>query len=251
MIKAFFVNWIGAFRDVGRITKAVPLLIVVMAGIEFAQHAVELHLGFFSSDAAVRKAAAMQPLRMAFGWPKMLTLWVAGFLATRYFVTSDVRTALHPSGLALQRYFWVIVFQLIPTVAILYAEPITAWLGLPPGQVMTFRGVFGLAQQLLEPLLFLWFMSAAMGTDAFGPIASAKATRFLYLWALPLMLLTRVPMSLLHQHLNRWPAGQVPTVQWTLLGIDAAVVGVLAMVVPAVQVRIARFIAERRGVELI
>lgn len=120
MIKAFFVNWIGAFRDVGRISKAVPLLIVVMAGIEYAQHVVELHLGFFSSDAAVRKAAAMQPLRMAFGWPKMLTLWVVGFLATRYFVTSDVRTALHPSGLALQRYFGVIVFQLIPTVAILY-----------------------------------------------------------------------------------------------------------------------------------
>lgn len=248
MIRAFFANWAGAFGDGWRMARVLPLLIVAIAGIEFAQHVVELHLGFFSVDPAVRKAASMQPLRMAFGWPKMLTLWAVGFIAMRYCVTGDARAASRPSAIAFRRYAWVVVFQLIPFTAILYAEQILAALGLPAGRVMTFRGVFGLGQQLIEPALMLWFVNAAMGTNAFGPVASARATRWLYFWALVLMFLTRTPMGALHQYLNRWPAGQSAAVQWTLLAIDALVVGVLAVIVPAVQVRIARYVAERRGV---
>lgn len=251
MMKAFFGNWAGAFRDGWAVTRALPLLVVAMAGIEFAQHAVELHLGFFSADLAVRKAAAEEPLRMAFGWPKMLTLYAVAFFATRWFVTRNKRQALRPSPLALRRYAWVVLFQLIPAVAIIYAGPIVAALGLGVAEVTPFRMVFGLAQLLLEPLLFLWFVNAALGTDAYGLLASAKATRWLYVWALLLMFVTRVPVSQLHARLNMWPAGQAPALQWAMLALDALVVGVLAVIVPAVQVRIARYIADRRGLALL
>ena len=251
MTRAFFTNWAGAFRDGWHAARALPLLIVLMFGIEFAQHAVELHLGFFSADAAVRKAAALQPVRMAFGWPKMLILYAVGFVATRWFVTRDARLTLRPDAKALRRYFWVVVFQLIPAAAIIYAGPIVAMLGRQADDVMAFRAIFGLGQQLLEPLLFLWFVNAAMGTDAYGPALSARTTRWLYFWALLLMFVTRVPIAQLHARLNIWSAGRVPALQWSLLALDGLVVGALAVIVPAIQVRIARYIAERRGTGLL
>ncbi len=46
-------------------------------------------------------------------------------------------------------------------------------------------------------------------------------------------------------------AGQVPALQWSLLALDGLVVGALAVIVPAIQVRIARHIAQRRGTGLL
>ncbi|TPG10910.1 hypothetical protein [Sphingomonas oligophenolica] len=251
MIRAFFRSWLGAFRDGWELARVLPLIVLAMMGIEFAQHLVELHLGFFSADAAVRKAASLQPLRMAFGWPKMLVLWAIGLVTIRYCVSGDARSAIRPSTVAMRRYGWVVLFQFIPFTAILYAGPILATVGLPASGLLAFRSVFGLGQQLLEPLLMLWFVNAALGSNGYGPAGSARTTGWLYFWALPLMFVTRVPLGLLHQLLNTWPAGREPIMQWGLLLIDALVVGALAVVLPAVQVRIARFIAERRGMGLL
>jgi hypothetical protein len=245
MIKAFFSNLLGAYRDGWSAARALPWLVALMIGIEFAQHMIELQLGFFSLDPAVRKVAAAAPIRMAFGWPKMLTLYAVGFLVTRYYALGGRRAALRPSRHAFRRYAWVVLFQLIPAAIIIYAEPIAAAAGGTQDHVLPLRAVMGLGQQLLEPLLFLWFVSAAIGNDSDGPISSARTTGWLYLWALPLMFVTRVPLGILHQMLNRWPAGQAPAAQYALLTLDALVVGALAMVLPAVQVRIARYIADR------
>ncbi|CAN5452770.1 hypothetical protein BH10PSE14_BH10PSE14_30450 [soil metagenome] len=251
MIKAFFTNWAGAFRDSWGAARALPILLVLMIGIEAAQHVVELQLGFFSADAAVRKAASLQPLRMAFGWPKMLILYAVGFVATRWFVMRDARAALRPSGMALRRYLWVVSFQLIPAVGTIYAGPIVAWLGRGPEAVATLRAVCGLGQLLLEPLLLLWFVNAAIGTHGYGPIASARTVRWRYPWALLLIFVTRMPVSLLHNGFNHWAAGRPLALQGMMLALDALVVGVLALIVPAIQVRIARYIADRRAVALL
>ncbi len=249
MIKAFFSNWAGAFRDSWGAARALPILLVLMIGIEGAQHVVELQLGFFSPDAAVRKAASLLPVRMAFGWPKMLILYAVGFVAMRWFVTRDARAALRPPGIALRRYLGVVLFQLIPAAGTIYAEPIAAALGRGPEA--TIRAVCGLGQLLLEPLLLLWFVAAAMGATGYGPIASARAVRWYYLWAFLLMFATRIPVAGLHRGFNQWAAGRPLAQQAALLACDALVVGTLALVLPAIQVRIARYIAERRGLALL
>jgi hypothetical protein len=251
MIGNFLKQWRGAFGDAWRVARALPLLVALMVGIEFAQHVIELQLGFFSTDLAVRKLAATQPLRMMFGWPKMAMVYAVGFVVTRYLVTGDAAAAIRPPAAAVRRYAWVVLFQLIPAAVIIYAEPIVAAAGLAADSVMSVRGVFGLAQQLLEPLLLLWFVSAALGSDTYGPVASARATRWLYFWTLLLIFVTRVPLSALHQFLNRWPVGQGAAAQWSLLAADAIVVGVLTLAVSAAQVRGARVIADRRGSSLV
>lgn len=251
MIRALLANWLGAFRDALTLARALPWLIGAMIAIELVQHAVELHLGYFSGDPALHRQAGESALRMAFGWPKMLILYAVGFLAVRWLATHDTGRALRPDARALQRYAGVVLFQLIPAALIIYAPQIVAALDLADTAVLPFRATFGLAQQVIEPLLYLWFVNAALGTDGFGPVASAKTTRWLYFWALVLVLAVRLPLSQLHGRLNLWSAGQPLATQWALLTLDALVVGVLAVAVPAVQLRIARFVADRRGVPLL
>lgn len=255
MTKFFFASWGGAFGDAWRFARALPWLIALMIALEMAQHFIEMRIGFFSPDAAVRHAAGLQPIRMALGWPKMFAVWGLAFFATRYFVLGDARATLRPSPRALRRYAGVVLFQLIPAVLVVYAEPVVAWFGFVPdpksGAVLGLRVVCGLGQQLLEPALLFWFVNAALGTSGFGPLASARVTRWLYLWALLLVFVTRLPFNALHQLLNRWPSGQGPMTLWPLLALDALVVSVMVVTIAAVEVRAARVIAARRGVALL
>ena len=250
MTKAFFANWRGAFADGWAVARAMPWLVAVMMGIEFAQHAVELHLGFFSVDSAVRRAASEEPLRMMFGWPKMLAVYAVAFFATRWLVTRDTRVALRPSARACRNYLGVMLFLAIPAAAMIHARAILPLIGFSEPEVVPFRMIFGLFSLLAEPLLLLWIVNAAMGAEGHGPAASARTTGWLYFYALLLLFVTRVPVAQLHARLNLWPAGQTPAVQWAMFALDALVVGVLTVVVPAIQVRIARLIADRRQVPL-
>lgn len=251
MIKGFFGNWGGAFADGWRFARALPWLVALMIGIEFVQHAIEVNAGFFSADKTVRKAASMDALRLTFGWAKMAVVWALAFFALRHGVTRDPRETLRPSPTALRRYAGVILFQLIPFMAIVHAGQIMKPLGIPQDQLMNFRAVFGLGQQLLEPLLYLWFVNAALGTAAFGPAGSAWATRWLYFWALLLTFVTRFPFNAAHYGLNTWPAGKGAALLWPALALDAVVVVVMVIVAAAVQLRIARYIAARRGLALL
>lgn len=248
MIRTFFTSWGGAFGDTARVFRALPWLIALMAGIELTQHVIEVWIGFFSPDAAVRHAAALQPVRMALGWPKMLMVWSVAFFTMRYLVTQSTATALHPSRLALRRYAGVIVFQFVPTALVIYAEPILKVFGLgSAANVMTLRLVGGLSQLLLEPALLLWFVNAALGTTGYGPVRSARVTGWWHLWALALGLIMRVPFSQAHARLNMVAAGQPDWVLWPMLVLDALVVPVMVVAVAAVQLRAARAIAERSG----
>ncbi len=244
----WLTNWLGALHDGWRAAIALAFVSLSLVAIEFAQHVVEMSLGFFSTDMEVRKAASTEPLRMAFGWPKMAMVWILGFFAVRWLVLGEARAALRPSFAALRQYAWVVLFQLIPVLAIIYAEPITAMLGWGQGAVLPFRALFGLGQQLIEPALCLWIVSAALGSNSHGPIASAKATRWLYLWALPLLFLSRLPFNVLHQFLNRWPVGKEPASQWLLLAVDSLLVVALVTVAAAAQVRVARYVSTSRGI---
>lgn len=246
MIALFLRTWGGAFRNAARLVRALPLLVAVIVALEFAQHAVELRVGFFSPDRAIHVAAADHPLRLALGWPKMIALNLVAFAATRRLLAGEA--PLRPAAEAMRRhYLWVMALELIPAAIIIHAPAIVAALGVGAGSALPLRVTTGLALQLAEPALFLWFANAAAGTRGVGPVASAQATRWLYPWALLLMLAARLPLAQLHGRLNLWAVGQTTVTQWGLLALDALVVGVLALVVPAAQLGAARVIAARRA----
>ncbi|WP_010160427.1 hypothetical protein [Sphingomonas sp. PAMC 26617] len=252
-MKRFFTNWAGGFGDGVKALRALPWLVAGMIALELVQHVIEVHTGFFSLDPAVRKAASLTPVRMALGWPKMVATWALAFFAVRFLVLDDARAALRVPALAWRRYAGVVVFQLVPALAIIYAEPILAALGTTPTApaVMGVRLVFGLGQQLLEPLLLLWFVNAAIGTTGFGPVASARATGWWYFVVLLMVFVTRLPFNAAHQALNRYAMGQSAGVMWGMLALDAVLVSIMVVMIAAVQLRAAGFVAERRGVRVL
>lgn len=257
-MKRFFANWATGFVDGARAMRALPWLVAGMIALELVQHVIEVRTGFFSPDPAVRKAASLTPARMALGWPKMFATWGLAFFAVRFLVLGEARAALRVPALAWKRYAGVVVFQLVPALAIIYAEPILSALGaVPSGQtpsaqaVMGMRLVFGLGQQLLEPLLLLWFVNAAIGTTGCSPIASARVTGWLYFAVLVMVFVTRLPFNAAHQALNRYAMGQSAGVLWGMLTLDAVLVSIMVVMIAAVQLRAARFVAERRGVRVL
>lgn len=252
-MKRFFANWASGLVDGAKAMRALPWLVVGMIALELVQHVIEVRTGFFSLDPAVRKAASMAPVRMALGWPKMFATWGLAFFAVRFLVLGDADAAWRVPALAWRRYAGVVLFQLVPALAIIYAEPILAAIGAAPTAqaVMGVRLIFGLGQQLLEPLLLLWFVNAAIGTTGFAPAASARTTGWLYCVVLPMVFVTRLPFNAAHQALNRYAMGQPTGMMWGMLVLDAILVSIMVVMIAAVQLRAARYVAERRGMRVL
>ncbi|MEN3749119.1 hypothetical protein TPR58_18240 [Sphingomonas sp. HF-S3] len=238
-VKRFFGDLIGAHVDGARVMLALPWLFGIVVLCEFAQHVVEIRTGFFV-DAATREAVALDAGRMAFAWPKMALVYIGGFFAIRYLVLGDARLAMRPSAATVARYLPYVAYSLALFVLIFFAGSF-----LPKDQVMGFRSVVGLSQVAIEPLLMLWIVSAATDGPVSGPLRSARLTGWMYLWALPIFFIGRLPLNGAHQYFHHLALGKSAATVWTLMIIDALMVGLLVAAIPALYVRIARAIDER------
>ena len=240
-IMQFGRDAIGSYGDGLRAMKGLPWLFAAIVLWEFAQHVVEVRIGMFESVEQAR-AVGGDASRMVFGWIKMLSLYLGGFFVIRYLVERDDGLALAPVGTALRRYAPYIVYSLIMFAAVFYTREYA-----PAAHVDTIRTVVGLSQLLIEPLLMAWVVSAATDGKVGNPFASARRTGWLYLYALPLYLVVRIPINLLHGALNSEAIGRSQGVLWTMLAVDAVVVGILIAVIPAISVRVARRIREKQA----
>lgn len=240
-IKRYFRDLVGAHIDGLRAIAGLPWLFTLFIGWEFAQHVAEVRSGFFESLQAA-KAAQYDNWRSVLGWIKMLFVYVGGFFVIRWLVSRSGGRIVAPAGEALRRYAPYLAYSLMLFALVFYAPQL-----VPAGQVMTLRAAIGLPQVLIEPLLAVWIVSAATDGSVRGPIGSARRTGILYFWALALFFVGRLPVNLAHQGLNKLARGQDGAVLWSILALDAVVVGLIIAVIPAIYVRIARLIDERRG----
>lgn len=239
-LRRFFSDLIGAHLDGVRAAMGLPLLFAVLIGWEFAQHVIEVRIGFFDSREAA-KAVANDPSRMVLGWIKMISVYLGGFVVIRHLAAKNGDASLAAVSVALRRYTPYIVYSLGLFALLFYARSF-----IPEADVMTFRTVVSLTQIAIEPLIMLWIVSAATDGVVRGPLRSARVTGWLYFWALALFFVGRLPVNAAHQLLNRYAMGQPDIMLWPMLVIDAVVVGLIISVIPALYVRIARFIWERQ-----
>ncbi len=239
-LRRFFSDLIGAHLDGVRAMIGLPLLFAVLIGWEFAQHVVEVGIGFFDSREAA-KAVANDPSRMVFGWVKMISVYVGGFLVIRYLARKN-GDAPAPLGTAIRRYAPYIAYSLGLFALIFYAPSLTQ-----ESSVMAFRTAVGLTQMLVEPLLMLWIVSAATDGAIRNPVRSARLTGWLYFYAFALFFVGRIPVNAAHQLLNRYAMGQPGSILWPMLVLDAVVVGLIIAVIPALYVRVARRVRDRQA----
>ena len=245
-MRRFFGAIGGAYMDGWRVARALPWLFAAIIGAEFVQHIVEWQLNMFVSEESAR-AAGPHPLRLSFGWVKMAAVFAGGFIAIRYLVLDDANAALRPPGAALRAYGGVLLYLAGFTALILHGSAALLAAGVPRETVTGMVQFLGLGQLLLEPLLLLWFVSAATG-GGIGPFCSVRTTGLLYLWALPVALLGKIPVNALHGTLNMLAVGKPAELLWPMLVLDSLVVGALVAIFAGVHVRIASEIARRRRV---
>lgn len=239
-IRRFSADLAGSYLDSLRAIKALPWLFAAIILWEFAQHVVEVRIGMFTNEETAR-AVSQDGARMVFGWVKMISIYVGAFFVIRHFAGTRDGRQLAPLGPAAKRFAPYLVYSLILFAAVFYTRDFAA-----EDQVDMVRAVLGLGQVLIEPLLMAWVVAAATDGRITGPIGSAKRTGLLYFLALPLFLLIRTPVSLLHQNLNQWAIGKQSPELWSLLAIDSLVVGLIVAITPAAMVRVARWVELRR-----
>ena len=238
-MKRFFADLGGTYLDSLRAIRALPWLFALIIGWEFAQHVVEVQIGMFESEEAA-KAVSQDGLRMAFGWVKMASIYVGTFFVVRHFAAQRDGRQLAPVGRAARRFFPYFLYSMAMFALAFYARDLVG-----EANRDTLMATAGLSQLLIEPLLMAWVVAAATDGNIRTPWASARRTGLLYFLALPLFLLIRVPISLLHQGWNSWSMGAEPGNMWAMLALDALVVGIIVAIVPAAMVRVARWIDVR------
>lgn len=240
-IRRFVADLVGAYIDGLRAMRGLPLLFAALIAWEFAQHVIEYRTGFFVSRAAAQ-AVAHDPSRMALGWIKMILVYVGGFFTIRFLVGGDARAAMRPSPACILRYLPYVGYALLIFALIFYAD-----LWVPPARVSMVRGIVGIVQILVEPLLMPWIVSSATGGSVATPWQSARLLGRGYPRALALFFIARLPVGAAHQLLGTYGIGRPALPLWPMLTADAVVVGLLIATLPAIAVRVARHAGQDRS----
>ena len=239
-LKRFAGDFAGAHIDGLRAMRALPLLFTAIILWEFAQHIVEVRIGMFESEEAM-KAVSNDPTRMAFGWVKMILIYVGAFFVIRHLAGTRDGRSLQPIPAAFTRYLPYMIYMLGCFALVFYARGF-----IPESDVMAFRTTISLSQVFVEPFLMVWVVAAATDGAVRSPLASARRMGWLYLFALPLFFFARLPINLAHQQLNQLAMGESGAMLWGLLALDSVVVGLIVAIIPAISVRVARLVSERR-----
>ena len=234
-LKRFGADLARPYLDGVRAIAALPWLFGAVVALELAQHVMEVRAGFFQSY-EISRALQDDPGRMLFGWAKLLSIYVGGFFVIRH-LAGRVNG---PIAAAALRFLPYTVYSMLLFTVMFYARN---WFA--PEAVMTVRSVVGMSQIFVEPLLMLWFVSAATDGAVHSPWASMRELGWFYAYALPVFFIARLPLYTLHRQLNLLAMGQSLPMLAAILLLDAMVLALIISVIPAIAVRITRRWAER------
>lgn len=238
-LKRYFTDLAGAHLDGLRTMRGLGWLFAFIIAWEFAQHVVEVRIGMYESEDAMR-AVGNDPARMVMGWIKMILVYIGGFFTIRYLARTRQGTQLDPVGTAMARYLPYMAYMLGMFAALFYARSYVA-----EEHVDTVRAIIGLSQVFAEPLLMAWVVAAATDGSIKSPLISARSTGLLYFYALALFFVARLPVSLAHQALASAAIGKTGASLWGILALDAVVVGLIVAIIPAISVRVAALVQSR------
>jgi hypothetical protein len=232
------------------IAVTLPLLFALPAVAEMTQHVIEYRIGMFESlDAMVGLSG--DPGRMIYGMAKVLSLFLLLYWVSRAmaFGRGGGRRILG-DGRSAFLFVWVALVCLILAALPLFAgDLLQPWVAddrMRLKIVLILLVIGG----TLNVYLDVWMVGAALGNGRLTIPASFRIMHGNFWWSTIFFLLAQLPLMIAHYGLNYAAAGRSEPVLWTLLTLDAFVVGSLGIVLAAAQFLIARRAAERAGVRL-
>lgn len=237
------------YRESTAIALALPLLLAVPALAEFTQHIIEYRIGMFESAAAMQ-ANAEHPARMAWGMVKVLALFLMIYWVSRAMafgrggakpVLGDARSA--------RLFAAVLLVNLALTAAELFGSGLLAPLVGAAAARWSSILLLVLGAAVIV-YLSVWAVGAALGNRALTIRASFRIMHGNFWWSVGFSLLAQLPLIALHYALNFGGMGRSAGLLWTLLTLDALLVGYLGIVIGAMTYLVARRAAGRAGVPL-
>ncbi|WP_120716367.1 hypothetical protein [Tsuneonella amylolytica] len=216
MIGAFFRRIWETLRDGVRLWWLAPLIPLISAVPEFAQHVAEVNLGMFASKEAFRELAN-DPARWSYGYFKIAGLVLAMFAAARFWAVG--KRWWDPRTIAWRPFLIGLALNVLVTVALLPLEG-------------TFDGVaFQIVTVVLTvatlPLFVLMF------GGLFGDREATLARAYRSGWSRAIMigiLFFGVMLGLqpLHQFNHTLAIGESAVIVWGLMIWDSILVGTMA-----------------------
>jgi hypothetical protein len=229
----------GVYAGAWRYMLACPLLFAVPVAAEFVQHVIEIRIGMYDSIAAAQAVEA-NGLRLAWGVVKVLSLFLAGYWVARFLLLpGGAADARRFDPVAARLFAWVLLFSLAVTLVSLLGGDAMHAAGLG-AYTMAAGAAFSLASFVLAILLAPWKVGAALGNAELGFVRSIRMVSWEVWWGIVISLFAVLPPMLLHYAVAVVAIGNQPAAIWTLMAVDALLVGFLGAVIAATDVAIAR-----------
>ncbi len=230
---------------------ACPVLFLMPAAVELAQHIAEQHLGMYQSRASFR-ASADSSLRMGLGHFKVATillsqLWVTRFIGFGNNAAQARRLNRATVLLVLPVLLWGILGLLIGLDGMHALQAVG--ISIQPAKLCV--GVLTLALSIVGAGLAPWTVAAMLGDPRISFTRSLALTRGNYLWAIFLPMVVTLPIMALHYGLSYAALGRPPAAIWVLLILDSLAAALIGVVGSAGGVSVVLRITNAANINLI
>jgi len=236
----FRQTFAATWRDSVAFLVACPLLALLPVGFELIQHVAEVHVGMYDGVAAAR-AVQHHPLRMGFGFAKVMMLVIQTYWVTRYLAWRDPALAARADPVALRCFAGLLAFNAAVAAIQLFVLPQSG-----PVLLATLLG-----GQVIGALIAAWAAAAPLGNAAIGPRASAAIMVRQLPWTWLFLFAAMLPLMIPHYALGALAILGPKPILWPVLVVDALLVSWLGTVIAASCFHAALRAATRAGVALV
>ncbi|MCD2315177.1 hypothetical protein LQ954_03315 [Sphingomonas sp. IC-11] len=237
------------YADGAAFALALPILFSIPVVIEFAQHVVEIDLGFYQHG--LTASAAFDQRRLTLGFAKVLALLLPGYWFVRFIAWNrDARRAKRIERPAATLFGVQFGIQAAWQWLALFGPPIGVVLGLAPrlssyAELITTVGV-----SVVAVYLAAWLVAWPLGNAQIGPLRSIAIMAGSFWRTVAYMVAGALPLMALHYVLGYGAIGRPEWLVWIMMAADALVVGFLALTTVGAAYLAAKRAADRRGVSL-
>jgi hypothetical protein len=231
----------ACYRESAAFIRACPLLFLIPVTVELIQHAIEMHIGMYDS-LAMAKEVEHNPLRMGFGFAKVIALILPLYWVTRFLAFGrDAKAAALIEPVAVKLFVIFAALQIGLAAIQLFAIP----------QSLNWMLAFMIGGQIIGALIAAWGVAAPLGNPAIGPLQSAQIMARHVPYTVLFFVAAMLPLMIPHYMLGAAAIFAPVWAKWPILIIDSLLVGYLAVVLIASGYFAAMRAAARSGQNLI
>lgn len=237
------------YADSLAFARALPVLFSIPLLIEFAQHVVEIDIGLYRHGIA---ALASDERRLTLGFAKVLALILPGYWFVRYMAWGhDAAKAKRVERPAATLFGAQFALRAIVQWLMLFGPPLGLLIGLNPehGRYAALAG--GIVLSVVGVYLTAWLVAWPLGNAAIGPLRSVAIMAGSFWRTVVYTLAGTLPLMAVHYALGYGAIGRPEWLVWIMMGLDAVVVGLLALTGAGAGYLAALRAAEPNGVALV